>query len=66
MNSHTRFAIPATLTLLRRARAPILCSLLLLAQQIAAVAQTYPTKPIRLIVPYPQGGRTGSRRMGCF
>jgi tripartite-type tricarboxylate transporter receptor subunit TctC len=27
-------------------------------------AQTYPTKAIRLVVPFARGGRTGSRRMG--
>src|SRR5258706_16375439 len=31
---------------------------------VAVSAQSYPTKPIRLIVPYPQGGCPGSRRGG--
>jgi tripartite-type tricarboxylate transporter receptor subunit TctC len=39
---------------------------LALAAALPVVAQTYPSKPIRVIVPYPQGWRTGSRRMGCF
>jgi len=46
----------------RQAKQAIVCSLLLLAQQVCA--QPYPDKPIRLVVPYPRGGRTGSRRMG--
>src|SRR6185437_1386942 len=29
-----------------------------------SVAQTYPSKPIRVIVPYPGGRCTGSRRSG--
>jgi tripartite-type tricarboxylate transporter receptor subunit TctC len=32
---------------------------------LPAVAQTYPAKPVRFIVPSPRGRRTGSRRMGC-
>ncbi|MGE5522871.1 MAG: tripartite tricarboxylate transporter substrate binding protein [Rhodospirillaceae bacterium] len=31
-----------------------------------ATAADYPTRPIRFIVPLLQGGRTGSRRSGCF
>src|SRR5205814_8965687 len=33
---------------------------------LPAVAQTYPSKLIRFIVPFPPGGRTGSRRGGCI
>ena len=32
--------------------------LLLCAQALAAQAQTYPNKPIRLVVPYPPGALT--------
>src|SRR5258706_4633130 len=32
---------------------------------LPSVAQTYPSKPIRVIVPYPRGRCTGSRRGGC-
>jgi tripartite-type tricarboxylate transporter receptor subunit TctC len=39
--------------------------LLVPAVVLPVVAQTYPTKAIRMIVPFPRGGRTGSRRMGC-
>ncbi len=35
---------------------PLLCSLPLLAVCGAALAQNYPTKPIRVIVPFPAGG----------
>ncbi len=31
-----------------------------------AMAQNYPARPIRLIVPFPQGGGPGSRRRGWF
>jgi len=31
---------------------------------LPAIAQTYPARAIRLIAPFAQGGRTGSRRMG--
>ena len=32
---------------------------------LPVVAQTYPSKLIRFIVPFPPGGRAGSRRRGC-
>ena len=35
--------------------APVVCSMLLV---LTAEAQTYPTKPIRMIVPFPAGGAT--------
>src|SRR5262249_15224346 len=38
------------------ARFAVLCAALLLAP--AAFAQTYPTKPVRIIVPFPAGGPT--------
>ena len=38
-----------------------LCAVLIAG---AAIAQGYPNKTIRLIVPWPQGGCTGSRRRG--
>jgi tripartite-type tricarboxylate transporter receptor subunit TctC len=34
-----------------------------LASALPAVAQTYPTRPVRIIVPFAQGRRTGSRRV---
>jgi tripartite-type tricarboxylate transporter receptor subunit TctC len=42
----------------RRAVLGLLSTSLLLPQSIAAAAQTYPNRPIRLIVPYPAGGPT--------
>src|SRR5690242_7152134 len=33
-------------------------SALLMVSALSAAAQTYPTRPIRLIVPYPAGGPT--------
>src|SRR5882724_11402085 len=41
-------------------------AMVLLASLWAApvAAQSYPTKAVRLIVPYPPGGCTGSRRRG--
>ncbi len=32
---------------------------------LASAADTYPSKPIRFVLPFPQGRRTGSRRGGC-
>jgi len=42
--------------------------IVLLACAVAApaFAQSFPNKPVRLIVPFPKGGRTGSRRRCCF
>jgi tripartite-type tricarboxylate transporter receptor subunit TctC len=42
----------------RRAVLGLLSTSLLLPQSIATAAQTYPNRPIRLIVPYPAGGPT--------
>ena len=39
-----------------------------LATSLAAApvfAQQFPSKPVRIVVPYPEGKRTGSRRGGC-
>jgi tripartite-type tricarboxylate transporter receptor subunit TctC len=36
-----------------------------IAVGIPAVAQSYPTRPIRILVPFARGWRTGSRRIGC-
>jgi tripartite-type tricarboxylate transporter receptor subunit TctC len=39
------------------------CSTFLIGQ---ACSQSYPSKPVRLIVPFPRGWQPGSRRWGCF
>jgi len=49
-------AFPRMQTLVRRA---LVCSALLLGMGSAALAQSpYPSKPIRVVVPYPPGGAT--------
>ncbi len=47
-----------------RRNVPLACLLLAAAAALPAVAQTYPSKPVRMIIPFPQGRCTGSRRGG--
>src|SRR5260221_9814222 len=51
---------------LAAAQRSLAIAIVLLASLWAApvVAQNYPSKAVRLIVPYPPGGCTGSRRRG--
>lgn len=49
---------------MRNAVRIVLPLLVLATLAMTAFAQSYPSKPSRYIVPFPQGGRTGSRRVG--
>jgi tripartite-type tricarboxylate transporter receptor subunit TctC len=44
---------------------PRVCILALVLICPSVFAQPYPAKPIRIVVGFPPGGRTGSRRMFC-
>src|SRR4029077_14537361 len=44
--------------IMRPLRVPALCLLLLICGLSASVAQKWPDRPVRLIVPYPAGGGT--------
>src|SRR5262245_56725514 len=45
-----------TLTLNKRIARPMLVAAMIICAPVAGLAQTYPTRPITLVVPYPAGG----------